>query len=407
MVTRLEDVPPELVVDFDLFDDRYIDGVHERLAELQQTTPLGYCPGNGGYWIVTNYDDVYEVLRNDDVFSAAETGLGLKGMTPPRLPPLHFDPPEHTAYRTLINPVFSPARMKAVEGDLRVMARTLLDRVAPTGACEFVADFAHPLTTTTFISLMGWPMEDLPLLAGWTEGMLVGSDVSIDELAARRASIDVEVRAYFNRMVQERRADPDVDDVTGHLLRAQYEGQRPLTDDELIRMLRLLMVAGLHTVRGIMGYGVIFLSENPDQRQMLLDDTELIPGAMEELLRLGSGTAPARVVVEPVTMHGVELQPGDHIVSFLSAANRDPAMFACPHALQVDREHNRHLSFAAGRHRCLGSNLARVELAIAFEEILARIPDFRVDPEHTPRFHHGQIRGVQELHLTFTPSPGA
>jgi cytochrome P450 len=156
-----------------------------------------------------------------------------------------------------------------------------------------------------------------------------------------------------------------------------------------------------------MAYGMIFLAENPGPRARLVDDPSLIPGAVEELLRLGVGTAPARVVLEPVTLHGVELQPGDHVVSFLSAANRDPEHFERPHELQIDRPHNRHLTFAAGRHRCLGSNLARVELAIAFEEILARIPDFQVDPTRPPRFHHSQIRGVRELHLTFTPEPPA
>jgi cytochrome P450 len=403
MATRVEDVPPELVIDFDLVDESHVVGVHERLEEIQRTTPLAYCPGHGGYWVVTTYEDVYEVMRNDDVYSAAETGLGL-GVEPPRLPPVHYDPPEHTAYRTLMNPVFSPARMKAVEEDLRTMATTLIDRFASKGTCEFVSEFAHPLTTTTFISLMGWPMEDLPLLAGWTEGMLVGDGASMEELLARRASINVEIQAYFTRMVEERRADPDIDDITGYLLRALYDDERPLTDDELIRMLRLLMVAGLHTVRGIMGFGMIFLSENADQRQRLLDDVALIPTAIEELLRLGVGTAPARLVTKPVTLHGVELQPGDKIVSFLSSANRDPAMFECPHALQIDREHNRHLTFAAGRHRCIGSNLARIELVVAFEELLARLPDFQVDPDRPPKFHHGQIRGIQELHLTFTPS---
>jgi cytochrome P450 len=137
MATRVEDVPPELVIDFDLFDESHVVGVHERLEEIQRTTPLAYCPGHGGYWVVTTYEDVYEVMRNDDVYSAAETGLGL-GVEPPRLPPVHYDPPEHTAYRTLMNPVFSPARMKAVEEDLRTMATTLIDRFASKGTCEFV-----------------------------------------------------------------------------------------------------------------------------------------------------------------------------------------------------------------------------------------------------------------------------
>jgi len=406
MATRLEDVPPELVIDFDMFDESIVDTVHERLAEIQETTPLAYCPHSGGYWVVTSYADVYEVLRNDDVYSAAETGLS-PGMEMPRLPPLHFDPPEHTAYRTLLNPVFSPARMKPVEDDIRATATKLLDEFVATGSCEFISQFAHPLATTTFISLMGWPLEDLPMLAGWTEGMMVTGDVSMEELLARRKSISAAVTEYFNHMVEERRSDPSSDNITGYMLGALYDGERPLTDDELTRMLHLLMAGGLHTVRGILGFGMISLAEDTEQRQRLIDDPSLIPNAVEELLRMGVGSAPARLVIKPVTLHGVELQPGDHVVSYISAANRDPAVFECPHAVQVDREHNRHLTFATGRHRCIGSNLARLELAVALEEVLARMPDFQIDSDRPPLLHHGQIRGIQELHLTFTPTEQA
>jgi cytochrome P450 len=403
MVTRLDDVPPELVVDFDMFDESIVDTVHERLAEIQQRTPLAYCPHHGGYWFVTRYDDVYEVLKNDDIYSAAETGLGL-GVELPRLPPLHFDAPEHTAYRTMMNPVFSPARMFAVESDIRAMTTKLLDAFVEDGTCEFISQFAHPLATTVFLSLMGWPLEDLDLMAGWTHGMMVTGEVSTEELLARRASINAEVQAYFEDMVEQRRGGADEDDITGFLMRALYDGERPLSDDELIRMMRLLMAGGLHTVRGIMGFGMISLSENPVERQRLIDDPSLIPTAVEELLRLGVGSAPARLVIKPVTLHGVEVQPGDHVVSFISAANRDPEVFDDPHTLRIDREHNRHLTFASGRHRCIGSNLARTELRVAFEELLARMPDFRVDPERPPLLHHGPIRGLQELHLTFTPT---
>ena len=402
MGTRLDDVPAELVVDFDVYDESLLEDVHERLARLRETVPVAYCPARGGYWLVTRYDDVLEVIRNDDIYSAQETALA--GDAAHQLPPLHYDPPEHTAYRTLINPVFSPARMKAVTEDIRVTANTLIDRFAREGRCEFVSAFAHPLPTTTFLSLMGWPLDDEPLLTGWTENLLVGtSDESPEELKSRRAVIRSQVQGYFNRMVDDRREHPDIEDVTGYLLLARYGNERPLTDDELNRILNLLMVAGLHTVRGILSYGMIHLSESPAERQRLIDDPSLIPDAVEELLRLGVGTAPGRMVTQPVTLRGVALQPGDRVLSFLSAANRDPEVFDAPDELRIDRDENRHLTFAAGRHRCLGSNLARVELTIAVEELLRRIPDFRVDPTRTPRFHASQIRGVRELHLEFTP----
>jgi cytochrome P450 len=401
MATRLENVPRELIVDFDIFDDSIVETIFARQEELQKTKPIAYSPSHGGYWLVSSYEDVYEVISNDDIFSTAETALTAGNTS--RLPPLHFDPPEHADYRAILNPLFTPKRIGILQEAIRRKAIELIDAFAHRGSCDFISEFAHPLPTNTFLWMMGWPPEDLSLLAGWAEYLIVVASRETDALLAERLATQKEVGAYFARMIEQRRADPAVDDVTGHLLRAQYAGERPLTDDELIRMLSLLMVAGLHTVRGIMAYGMVYLSENPGQRQRLVDDPSLIPSAVEELLRLGVGTSPARLVTKPVTIRGVELQPGDHVVSLLSAANRDPSVFASPHTLVVDRKQNRHLSFAVGRHRCIGSSLARVELTIAFEELLRRIPDFRIDPGRPPRYHHGPIRGVLDLHLKFTP----
>ena len=402
MPTRLEDVPEHLLVDFDVYDESIVEEVHERLAEIQQTTGLAYCPAHGGYWLATTYYDVYEVIRNDDIYSAAQTGLEAKS----KLPPVNYDPPEHTAWRQLLNPLFSPARMTALEAAIRTKARSLLDTFAGDGLCEFIMAFARPLPTTTFLSLMGWPLEDEPRLSYWAEALIVGSTGdSNEDIGALRARVGGEVRRYFDAMITERRHNPDVDDVTGYLLRARYDDDRNLSHDELLLLLNQLMGAGLHTVRGIMGYGMIELAGDTEQRQRLIDDPSLIPTAVEELLRLGVGTSPGRLVTKPVELHGVQLQPGDVILTFLSAANRDPSVFDCPHALQVDRAHNRHVTFAVGRHRCLGSNLARIELIVAFEEILRRIPDFRLDEDRPPVFHHSQVRGVRELPLQFSPSP--
>jgi cytochrome P450 len=162
-------------------------------------------------------------------------------------------------------------------------------------------------------------------------------------------------------------------------------------------------VGGLHTVRGTLSFGMIHLGEDPVARRRLVEDPSLIRGAVEEFLRLEALTAPGRVVVEPVTVGGVEMLPGDRVVAFLMAANRDPDAFEAPVELRVDRPRNRHLTFAAGRHRCVGAHLARLELHVGFDALLRRIRDFTVDPARPPRLHGSQVRGVQELHLRFTP----
>jgi len=402
MVTRVEDVPPDLVVDFDVHDPSLAGSVHERLAELQQTHPVAWSPLYGGHWLVTSFDDVHHVLREHDVFSAAENALpaNLAG----KAIPLQYDPPEHTAYRTLINPLFSPARMKALEPHIRDTAIRLIDTFIEDGEVEFVSAFAHPLPTATFLSLVGWPLDDAPKFAHWNEAILVGKPgAPVEDDMAYRIAVSTEVFEYFGHVVADRRANPDVDDVTGALMRARYAGERPLTDDEMLRALWLLMLGGLHTVRGVLALGMIHLAENPDQRQRLLDDPSLVPTAVEEMLRIDAPVVPGRILTRDVEFRGVQMREGDRIIAFTSAANRDDAEFACPHQLDVARQPNRHLTFGSGPHRCVGSHLARVELQIALEELHRRLPDYRLDASSPPVRHHGQVRGVNSLRLRFTP----
>ena len=401
MPTRLEDVPEELIVDFDINDHTLADVVHERLAQIRAAHPVAYSTAHGGYWVVTEYKLVHELLRDWEAFTSAESAIP---PSPVRPLPLEYDPPEHTEYRRALNALFSPPRMKALEGDIRASATRLLDTFAADGRCEFVSAFAHPLPTAIFLSLMGWPLEDAPRFAEWNYEIVLGKPGGTEEenFAARIAACAA-VWEYFTEMLEHRRRDPDVDDVTGLLLKAEYRGERPLRDDEVLAALWLLMVGGLHTTRGVLSFGMIHLAQNPDQRQRIIDDPSLIPGAVEELLRLDAPVAPLRVLAKPVTLGGVQLQEGDRVLAVLCAANRDGAEFDCPADVRVDRPGNRHLTFGAGPHRCVGSHLARLELAIAFEEIHRRIPDYRLVPGRPPSRHHTQIRGVHDLWLEFTP----
>jgi cytochrome P450 len=318
--------------------------------------------------------------------------------------PLQYDPPEHTAYRTLLNPLFGPARMRALEPVMRDQAVELLDAFAGQSEVEFVSAFAHAFPSAMFLSLVGWPLEDIDKFEHWNEVILFGKPgAPPEEDMQYRAESTLEVFGYFAEMVALRRQDPDVDDVTGALLDARYNGERPLTEDEILRALWLLMIGGLHTVRSALAFGMIHFAENPDQRRAVVDDPELIPSAVEEILRIDAPVAPGRLVVSDLEFAGVKMLAGDRVVAFLSAANRDEKQFPCPHAFQVDRNPNRHLTFGGGPHRCLGSNLARVEMAIALEEIHRRMKDYRLHPARPPIRHHSQVRGVSELWLQFTP----
>lgn len=400
MPTKLEDVPQELIVDFDITDPELADP-HERLAEIQAKTPVAYAPFHGGYWLVTRYHDVHEVTRNYEYFSNECVAVP-KNMAD-RSIPLEYDPPEHTNYRQILNPLFSPPRMRALEQQIRATATELIDAFAGRGECDFVSEFAHPLPTRTFLSQMGWPQADADLFTHWTEDILVGRPgASEEDDTAVRMKASEEVFAYFTEMIAARRKSPS-DDATSVLLEAQYGGERPLRDDELLRALWLLMLGGLHTVRGVLAFGLMQLMRHPEQRQRIITDPAVIPSAVEELLRIEAPVTAGRMVAKPVELGGAKMEPGDMVLVFLSAASRDPEEFDDPHTVRVDRTPNRHFAFSGGPHRCVGSHLGRVELAIGIEEIHRRIPDYRMAEDAQPRTHHGQVRGVYELPITFTP----
>ncbi|HEY1967660.1 MAG TPA: cytochrome P450 [Pseudonocardia sp.] len=399
------DVPPELIADFDILD-LGLSEPHGRLAELRDNCPVAYVPRYEGYWVVTRYDDIRRITTDWESFSNSSVAIpyfvesGLDDTTIP----LEIDPPDHGHYREIMNPLFSPRRMKALEEEIRASAVGLIERFAHRGECEFISEFAHPLPSNTFIALMGWPPEDVDDFARWTDEILVGKPGgSPDEDLAVRVAANEAAQAYFRATIAARRASPVEGDSTSVLINAMFNAERPLSDNELVRTLRLLMLGGLHTVRASLGYGMVRLAENPDQRAKLIADPSLLPSAVEEILRIDAPVATARVVAKPVKIGDAEMKPGDKVLVSLPAAGQDPSEFDCPVAFRVDRKPNRHLTFSSGPHRCIGSNLARVELTIAFDELLRRIPDFEV--VRPPRRHHGQVRGMYDLPIRFTPEP--
>jgi cytochrome P450 len=401
MATPIEDVPAHLIVDYDVHDPALAANVHERLDEIREKCPLAYSPSHGGYWIITRYEDVHDIARNFDVFSNYPVAIPAEGR-PGKYIPLEVDPPEHTEWRQLLGPLFNPVRMNALEGRIRELAGGLIDGFVARGSCEFMSEFAHPLPTKLFLELMGWPQEDEPQLSRWTSLILTGKPgASEDENTMVRMTAGMETIVYFMGLLDARRAEP-VDDFVTFLLKATFQG-RPVDQEEMLHILLILMLGGLHTVRGTLGFTMIELAKRPEEKQRLLDDPSLIPSAVEEMLRFEAPVSTGRTVLRPYKLHDVELQPGDRILLSNPAANRDPREFPDPGAVHVDRDPNRHLAFSAGPHRCIGSHLGRIELKVALEELLRRIPDFRLDPDHTPSYHHGQVRGIEELHLLFTP----
>ncbi|UYP18656.1 cytochrome P450 [Rhodococcus sp. Z13] len=410
MTTTEKAVPEHLVVDFDIYDQTLaqpVDNLQERVAELAAKGPVVYSTAYGGHWIVTRYKEIHEVLRDAETFSSYPNNLvtGPGGMG--KFIPIELDPPEHTAYRLALQPLFSPNRMKALNEQIRDLVNELIDDFAGKGEVEFISAFAHELPTRVFLALMDWPMEDAPLFTEATDVVLMGKPgLSPEENQQAQVAAGFAMFGYFHKMIQERRENPG-DDITSTLIHTEVEfedGKRLLTDEELYRMCFLLLIAGLHTTQGALAWSIIHLSKNPEQRRALLEDESLIPSAVEEILRFEAPVTPGRRATRDVELGGVQIKEGDQLILTICSANRDPEEFDDPEELQIDRHPNRHLTFGGGPHRCLGSHLARVELTIALEEIHRRIPDYELIENDPPILHASQVRGCMRLPIKFTPS---
>ncbi|MCV7412502.1 cytochrome [Mycobacterium florentinum] len=408
-MTTTEAVPADLVVDFDVYDPALaapVDVFNQRIVEVAGVGPLVYSPLYGGHWIVTRYQEITEVLRDPARFSSYPNNLIPHGFG--KFIPLEYDPPTHTVYRRALQPLFNPHRMNAMEPQVRAIVTELIDGFAARGSAEFISEFAHELPARVFLALMGWPLADAPMFTEATDTTLHGiPGASEEESIAARAEAAGRMMAYFAAIVADRRnGSADASDVTASIINSDIviDGQpRPLTDDELCNIFMLLLIAGLHTTQGSLAWGLMHLGAHREQRDALVGDPSLIPAAVEEVLRMEAAVSAGRSVVHDTELGGVHLRAGDQLLVVLAGANRDEREFDHPDDLQVTRSPNRHMSFGAGPHRCLGSHLARVMLRIAFEELFRRLPDIEPDPDRPSVSNTAQVRGVLELHIRFTP----
>jgi cytochrome P450 len=421
-VPPLPSLPSLPSSDFDIYDPSIVtptDVLQEKVAEVAALGPVVYSTKYGGHWVVTGYPEIQEVMRDPETFSSWPNNLVGSGAG--KFIPLELDPPDHTAYRKALQPLFNPSRMNALEDEIRAIITELIDGFASKGSAEFISEFAHEVPARVFLALMGWPLEDAPMFTECTDITLLGKPgASVEESNAARVEAAGRLMTYFAGVVADRRArasacsgdsaesSADSGDVTTAIVYTPVGlpgGERLLSDEELTNMFFLLLIAGLHTVQGSLAWSLMHLSARPEQRQRLIDDPSLLPTAVEEMLRIEGAVSPGRSVAKDTVLAGVPLKAGDQLLLVLAGANRDSREFDDAAEVRIDRMPNRHLSFGSGPHRCLGSHLARVEMRIALEELHRRIPDYRVAPGETPASHVSQVRGVVRLPIVFTPEP--
>lgn len=383
--------------------------IHEQLAEIaerRELLPVSYSGRGNGCWILTTYDDISAVLRKNNrgviSFPNSPDGVNRQGSQKAMIP-IELDGSEHRQYRTILDPLFSPKKVAALEPKLRLAANQLIDGFIETGRCDFSSAFALPFPGATVMAIMGWPLEDLVRMNEWTGIVMHGIvGASEDESNAARGKAHGEIRQYMLDLIEKRRGHPG-DDVTSVMLEAEIDGRR-LSDDELFDMFLLMMLAGLDTVQSTLAQSAVHLAAHQDQWDAMFDSPEILHAAIEELVRVTSPAIPTRTVTdEVVEVGGLPIPKGERLHFALAAANRDPKYYPDPDEVKFDREVKPHLSFGLGPHRCLGVHLARLELRIAFEELHRRIPAFSLDPEHEPVEHLGMAWGVENVHLRFTP----
>jgi cytochrome P450 len=352
-------------------------------------------------YAATHRDVVELILKNPSVFSSKRAFDVLASPVP--LVPIAFDPPEQAHYRRILQPFFSPRVIKPLEPDLRRQVVELIEPIAQRGECDFIAEVAAVFPIQVFLTLFGLPLDMRDQFIEWKNAVLglsaASGQTSVDEAAQEGMQKALELFMYLTDLIQKRRGVPG-DDVLSQVL--NIEPPDALSDEEVIGLCFLFILAGLDTVMDALGFGMQRLAENPERRREIVTDPSLIPAAMEELLRLDP-PAPfiPRVNTEEVTVAGHTLPEGSRITSYLAVANRDERLFSDPYAIDFHRTENRHISFGMGVHRCLGSHLARLEMQVLYEEWHRLIPNYHITPGTAPRVHwpRGTV-GLDTLRLT-------
>ena len=348
-------------------------------------------------WVFTRYEDVHEALQTPALFSNEAVQI-THNVGEHRWIPLELDPPEHTKYRQLLTPWFTPQAVAVLEPKIRGWCSELIDGFAGRGRVEFVGEFASLYPTTIFMGLMGLPTERAGELLGWIHQMMHTLPEDDPDGGIRRA-VTTEVMGMLGGLLVERRARP-ADDLMTTIAHGTVDGE-PIPDAEALEMSFLLYMAGLDTVAGALGAIFQHLARNADDRRRVAADRKIVPAAVEELLRAYSIVTTGRLVTGDMEWLGCPMRKGDRVLLSTPSANRDPGEFDDPDRIDFDRARNRHIAFGAGPHRCLGSHLARAELTIALEEWHDRIPEYSIEDGATIELHSGGVAGFDHLPLVW------
>jgi cytochrome P450 len=388
----------EIARDFDHTDANQASDPFPLYKRLRSECPISRSEKWDGFWLAASYDLVRELALDHSAYSSTDGGGIPKLVTSPMYP-IDLDPPQQTKFRKILNPRFTEKVVEKWRPIIQAETDRLIGQFSERGSADFAAELCRPMSAAVILPMIGIPLEARADLADWIEQMNRGRSGDPASLFSAYEAIS----RYLKGLCCDRRATPPRDDIIGDLLQARVDGM-PLSDDDIFRVLVLLLFAGLDTAISVMLEGLKFFSDYPGERKRL--ETGLTPWslAVEELVRL---VTPAqgvkRLVKKDVTVNGHQIKGGESILLLWGSANRDETKFESPDSCQLDRFPNPHMGFGMGPHICLGRSLARLEIDILLRTVFARLPDYRVPADFKPEYHVGEVRSMKSLPVEFTP----
>ena len=393
-----------LLSHYDIFDDDFVEdpfSVFDRIRESE--CPIAHTDLHGGSWMPTRHSDIVSMAQSPEIFTSREVGVigqsaesreGAYGGV--RVPPIDSDPPEHHIHRRAILPTFAPKTVMKYESITRDLCNSLIDGFIENGTADAASDYAQRIPVRVISMILGVPFEMEDEFVEWVRGVL--------ELGLLDPEVGMENRmkiiTFFMEQIEDRRANPREDDLITDLMNLEIDGE-PASDMFVLGSCNLMLIAGIDTTWSAIGASLWHLAGRADHRAQLRENPDIWISAVEELLRAYAPVTMARIVDHDTEFEGCPMSAGDRILMTFPAANRDPRVFENPDEVVLDREHNRHVAFGAGIHRCAGSNLARLELRVALQVWMERIPEFElIDPDDVT-WKGGQVRGPRKCMVKF------